>query len=224
MDDRTFDEATAREWIETIEAHPSSPRDHDIYPRLNAWIHAAQPATVLEIGAGQGVCSDKLDLANRHYTGLEPSPYLLDRANERYARDGRRFIQGSAYALPVADETFDAAFSVAVWHLLSDLHAAARELGRILRAGGSFLIITANPAGYSLWSERYAETRVDGRRLEGRAQNPDGSFSLDVLYLHTLEELTRSLDAAGLETRRIETFRTVKNQDCFVAIEGEKMA
>ena len=194
MDDRTFDETSAREWIETIEALPSSPRDHDIYPRLNAWIRNAQPATVLE------------------------------RANERYARDSRRFIQGSAYALPFEDETFDAAFSVAVWHLLGDLQAAARELGRILRAGSSFLIITANPAGYSLWSERYAETRVDGRRLEGRARNSDGSFSLDVLYLHTLEELTGSLESAGLKTRSTETFRTVKNQDCFVAIEGDKMA
>ena len=211
MDDRTFDEPSARAWIETIEAAKTSPRDHDIYPRLNTWIQRTQPASLLEIGAGQGVCSDKIDLANRHYTGVEPSPFLLDRANERYAHDNRRFTVGSAYALPADDAAFDAAFSVAVWHLLADLEAAARELSRVLKPGGSFLIITANPGNYSAWTERYAESRQEGRRFEGRT--PD---DVDVLYLHTLEEITGSLEAAGVSIRTIETFR----EDVFVAIEG----
>ena len=209
MDDRTFDEKSAREWVAVIEAAQTSPRDQDIYPQLNAWIARTQPATLLEIGAGQGICSDKIDLANRQYTGVEPSPFLRERANERYARDDRRFVDGSAYALPFEAATFDAAFSVAVWHLLADLETAARELRRVLR--GSFLIITANPGRYDAWTTRYLETRLDGRRLEGRSAG-----SVNVLYLHTLEEIIGSLDAAGLRVRTTNTFR----DDAFIAIEG----
>jgi len=218
MDDRTFDEPSAREWIEVIESTRPSPRDLDIYPRLNAWIERTQPASILEIGAGQGICSDKISLVNRSYIGVEPSPYLLARATERYPNDNRRFLEGSAYALPCADQSIEAAFSVAVWHLLSDLPTAARELRRVL--SGSFLIITANPAAYGPWMERYTETQLDGTRFEGRTRHADGTVSIDVLYLHTLDEITASLHAAGLRTRSIETFRTVNNQDLFIAIEG----
>jgi len=224
MDDRTFDETTAREWIETIEGAQSSPRDHDIYPRLNVWLRDTQPAALLEVGSGQGVCSDKIDLERCLYTGVEPSPYLLQRANELYAGGHRRFVQGSAYSMPCDADSFDAAFSVAVWHLLNDLSTAARELGRVLRTCGSFLIITANPAAYALWTERYAAVHLDGRRVEGQTRNGDGSVSTDVLYLHTLEEITGSLDSAGLAPRTIETFRTTRSGDSFLAIEGEKKA
>jgi SAM-dependent methyltransferase len=221
MDDRTFDEATAREWIDTIEASERSPRDHDIYPRLNAWLRSAQPAAVLDIGAGQGICSEKIELEPCAYTGLEPSLHLVERATQRYARHDRQFVQGSAYAMPFDDATFDAAFSVAVWHLLSDLRAAAREVRRVLRPAGAFLIVTANPHDYSPWLERYTERSLDGHRFEGR--NP-GQAGADVLFLHTFQDIEASLNAAGLAVRSAETFRTDKNRDCFIAIEGQLTA
>jgi hypothetical protein len=58
-------------------------------------------------------------------TGVEPSPYLVERAKQLYPQPNRNFILGNAYALPFSDGTFDAAFSVTVWHLLSDLQTAA---------------------------------------------------------------------------------------------------
>ena len=216
MDDRTFDPSSARRWIDTIEASRISPREHDIYPRLNAWLRRTQPLALLEIGAGQGICSDKIDLDGASYTGVEPSPYLLERASQLYARADRRFVPGNAYALPFDAGIFDAAFSVAVWHLLADLDTAARELGRVLRPGGAFLIITANPGGYTPWIEHYAETRVNGKRLEGRAS--DGSC--DVLYLHTFDDLARSLRAAYLVVEAIESFRAAGDMDMYVAIAG----
>ncbi len=85
MDDRTFDQQTASEWINIIENRGNSIRENDIYPRLNSWIRKILPSTVLDIGGGQGICSDKIELHNGSYTGVEPSLFLLNRAKQLYS-------------------------------------------------------------------------------------------------------------------------------------------
>jgi SAM-dependent methyltransferase len=224
MDDKTFnDRRIALAWIGTVEAESARIRDEDIYPRLKTWLNRVSPLEILEIGSGQGVCSDKIDLDGRTYIGLEPSPFLVDRAKELYSSENRHFLSGSAYHLPFADGVFDAAFSVAVWHLFSDLGKAAEELNRVLRPNGNFLIITANPAAYSLWTDRYSETKLEGRRFKGNVRSDDGSVLNDVLYLHTNDEIQASLQGAGLAILDIETFRTSEKsagQKYFMSIAG----
>jgi SAM-dependent methyltransferase len=228
MDDRTFDDQqTALEWINIIEHDQTGIRDKDIYPRLRTWVNRVSPSEILDIGAGQGICSDKIDLDGRRYTGLEPSPPLVDRAKELYRYANRRFCLGSVYGMPFPDGTFDAAYSVAVWHILRDLGIAAAELSRVLKSGGKFLIISANPGAYSLWTDRYTDTRLDGRRFEGKVRHQDGSESRDVLYLHTLDDIERSLQSAHLEVEAIETFRTTattQGRAYLISIQGQKAA
>lgn len=217
MDDKNFtDPLDAKEWIDIVES--AGIRDLDIYPRLRAWIDEVSPAQILEIGSGQGICSDKIDLHDRVYTGVEPSPFLLERAKELYRSPSRRFVCGSAYALPFADKSFDACFSIAVWHLLSDPGKASAELSRVLKGDGKFLIVTANPGAYSAWTGRYTSAKWEGRRFEGTLCQPDKPHTLDVLYLHTLDEILHALTAANLDTATTETFRN----DFYLAIQGQK--
>src|SRR4051812_22309703 len=99
MDDRTFDPQTALDWIAAVETSTQTARDIDIYPMLNEWIRCASPKTILDIGCGQGICSDKIDLEGRNYAGIEPSPFLLNRATELYSSENRTFLPGNAYDL-----------------------------------------------------------------------------------------------------------------------------
>lgn len=69
------------DWIHTIESEKSLIRETDLYPMLRQWVDDSSPETILEIGCGQGACSNKFDLAKRHYTGLDSSSYLVNRAN-----------------------------------------------------------------------------------------------------------------------------------------------
>jgi SAM-dependent methyltransferase len=219
------EQKVALEWIRVAEGDGARIRDSDIYPLLRRWIHASSPVEILEIGAGQGICSDKIDLNGRRYTGVEPSSILVDRAQALYRDENRRFLRGSARDLPFSDGAFDAVFSVSVWHLLSDLQNAAEEMSRVLKADGRFLMITANPSAYSLWKELYATTRTEGRRLEGTVQLSDQSVLHEVLYLHTLDEILISLRDAGLEVEETETFRPserVGGQRSFISIQGKK--
>jgi ubiquinone/menaquinone biosynthesis C-methylase UbiE len=51
-----------------------------------------------------------------------------------------RPAQGDAQALPYADDTFDAAYLVAVLGEVPDQGAALRELARVLRPGGRLVV------------------------------------------------------------------------------------
>lgn len=224
MDDKSFnDERVALDWIKTIESDGAKVRETDIYPRLQEWINSIYATNVLDIGSGQGICADKLNLEGRTYTGVEPSLHLIHRAKELYSRNNRSFVLGDIYNLPFSEGTFEAAFSVTVWHLLADLHRAATELSRVLKIGGHFFIITANPGAYSLWTGQYTETSQEGRRFEGKQQIQDGGVLFDVLYLHTLDEILDSLLSAGLTITKTETFREkTAGQKQFVSIQGRR--
>jgi len=213
------------DWINSVEGEKGRIRDADIYPRLKAWTDRVAPKEILEIGCGQGICSDKIDLESRNYTGLELSPLLLDRAKQLYGRPNRTFLAGNAYALPFPIGFFDAVFSVAVLHLLADAKKAAEELSRVLKPGAHFLIISANPGAYSTWIESYTDTQTQGRRFEGSVRLSDQSVAREVLYLHPLQEIMDSLQCAQLVVQASETFRTVGASpgcDRFISIQGQK--
>lgn len=219
MDDRTFDDPkVAQEWIDLAEGERAQVREWDIFPRLKSWVDQTLSREILEIGSGQGICSSQIQVG---YTGLEPSPLLLERAKERYASKSKKFVLGNVYQMPFADAGFDAAFAISVWHLLGDLQKAAQEMSRVLRAEGHFFLITANPGAYSRWTESYTDSKWEGRRFEGKSGD-----SRDVLYLHTLEELTASLESADLTVQTMETFRssgTSPDRPLYLSIQGQKI-
>ncbi len=211
MDDQNFNNPDiASNWIKSIESKRSFDiRSLDIYPQLKSWVKEHRFHRILEIGCGQGACSDQIDLGDGYYTGLDPCSIMISRANKLYANSQRVFAVGNAYSLPSEDKSFDAVFSVAVWHLLSDIHTAAKELSRVLKNEGRFLIITANPSSYDEWQRFYSEGRLDGKRFKGKVQNSDGD--VDILYFHSEEEIVASLERAGFTVQTKSTFRPNNN-------------
>lgn len=223
MDDRTFDKQTALDWIQAVEVSGKSFRDDYVYPKLNNLIDHTSPKTILDIGCGQGICSDKIDLKNCKYSGVEPSPFLIERAKDLYSSSNREFLLGNAYAIPAPDHSFDAAFSIMVWHLLSNLKKAASELSRVLRENGCFLIVTANPEAYTAWKSFYPDATITGKKLEGTTQVGE-ALSRDVLYLHTLEELKDSFQNVGLNIEHNETFLKAKDSSkLLISIQGKRI-
>jgi ubiquinone/menaquinone biosynthesis C-methylase UbiE len=207
--------------------HPKSQHiflDHLQSVKLNSLIHEASPKTILDIGCGQGICSEKIDLTKCKYTGVEPSPYLLNRAKQLYSTRARTFLSGNAYNLPVTNSSFDAAFSILVWHLLMDLEKTASELSRALTGDGRYLIVTANPDAYLAWKSFYPDAKLTGKRLEGTMQFGE-ALSRDVLYLHTFNEIKNSIQNAGLTIESTETFLPAKDfpkLNLLILIQGRK--
>lgn len=95
--------------------------------------------SVLDIGCGTGnllaALGTRFSLAGR--TGIDPSRALLGRARRRPELADVALVEGSAEALPFADEQFDRVMSLLVLQEFPDPAAALGEMRRVTRRGGT---------------------------------------------------------------------------------------
>lgn len=128
------------EFFEQVSAYRDSIEPHipEIvdFPR---WSGAA----VLEAGCGIGTDGVRFARAGADYTGLDFSPTALSLASHRFDLEGLpgRFVSGSVTQLPWRDGTFDLVFSHGVIHHVDDTAGAIREFSRVLKPGGTALIM-----------------------------------------------------------------------------------
>lgn len=83
-----------------------------------------QKGAALDIGSGRGYLQDLVD----DYTGLDISPTV-----SRFYH--KKFVLGSATAMPFPDNSFDAAWSIFVFEHVPNPEQALRECRRVLRDG-----------------------------------------------------------------------------------------
>jgi SAM-dependent methyltransferase len=93
--------------------------------RLFVEQHRLQEAAVLDVGSGQGYLQDVV----ANYTGLD-----ISAAVAKYYH--KRFVHGTATAMPFDDDTFDAAWSIWVLEHIPNPEAALSEIRRVVKPGG----------------------------------------------------------------------------------------
>ncbi|MDQ3952957.1 MAG: class I SAM-dependent methyltransferase [Actinomycetota bacterium] len=94
---------------------------------------------VLEIGVGTGRVALPLSDAGVDVTGVDLSLPMLRRLLEK-GRGAVPAVQGDATQLPFSDDSFDAAVSVHVLHLVPRWKDAVSELVRVVRPEGVLLV------------------------------------------------------------------------------------
>ncbi len=140
----SYDEPTAA----AFKAVREVPRDG-----LSEWREAvrrhlrpSQGMTLVDIGAGTGAFaaafSDWFDLS---VLAVEPSAAMRDQIPRT---PSIQVLDGSATALPLPDESADAAWLSLVIHHIPDLEVAAHEIRRVLRPGAPVLIRQGFPDRY----------------------------------------------------------------------------
>ncbi len=222
-EENTFeDEQNAKQWIESVENEKDSYRDKAIYPLLSKWISENNLNLIVEIGSGQGICSSKINLRNSEYIGIEPSEFLVKRANELYTKENIKFIIGNAYNLPIQDKSIDGVFSVMVLFHLENLNASSKEIFRILKDKGTFLIITPNPSSYVEWEKFFVDYDKDKKRIAGSVNIPGVIMNKNIIYTHSLEEIKVSFEQNGLKINSVDEFGDFGQGNLFIAIEGKK--
>ncbi len=171
----------------------------------------------LEIGAGTGFFALNLRQAGAldHVTVTDLSPGMVEAAQENARRLGFE-VDGAVAdveALPFPDESFDLVIGHAVLHHLPDVEASLREVLRVLRPGGRFVIAGeptrvgdwyARRLGRLTWAVTTRATRLGPLRQWARPQAElDGSSRAaaleGVVDLHTFvpSELARTALRAG---------------------------
>lgn len=216
----------AKQWMKSVEGEKGLIRDREIYPLLRDWASAIGKGVVVEIGSGQGICSQQLGDFNGNYIGIEPSEVLTNRGKELYGKNKHlSFVVGSAYELPIHDNSADGVFSVNVWFHLAKLTEASKELSRILKTNRKFNIITTNPDYYGVWKEFFEDYRIEGKLLTGKVNVPINPMSRNDFYMHSMSEMTEELTNCGLEITSITALGIMSkhpDKPIFVSIQGLK--
>jgi SAM-dependent methyltransferase len=114
-------------------------------PSLRALLPPVAGRRVLDAGCGAGRTSEWLVEQGAEVVGVDASPAMLRRARER--------VPGASFELadlaePLAFEAgrFDVAVAGLVMHYLRDWAPTLRELRRVLRPDGAFVLSTHHPA------------------------------------------------------------------------------
>jgi phosphatidylethanolamine/phosphatidyl-N-methylethanolamine N-methyltransferase len=98
---------------------------------------------ILEVGVGTGI-NAPLYPRNCHVTGVDFSPKMLEKARERVERKGLgnvRLLEMDAAKLSFPDNSFDIVYAPYVISVVSDPVQVVREMRRVCRPGGKFIVL-----------------------------------------------------------------------------------
>jgi SAM-dependent methyltransferase len=108
---------------------------------------------VLEVGCGIATDGINFARAGTRYTGVDQSQTALDLAQRRFDLEGLTgsFTQSQANSLPFPDESFDLVYSHGVIHHIDDTTGAVNEFMRVLRPGGTALVMVYHRSSFNYW-------------------------------------------------------------------------
>ena len=128
------------DFFDEVEAHRYALEPHilDIV-QFERW----RGLDVLEAGCGIATDGVRFARAGARYVGVDPSHTALSLARRRFTLESLpgELVEGSVTSLPFPDQTFDLVFSHGVIHHIDNTERAVTELNRVLRPGGTALVM-----------------------------------------------------------------------------------
>ena len=153
---------------------------------------------VLEIGSGRGYLQD----VSENYTGLDISPSVA-----RFYH--KKFILGSATAMPFADDSFDGVWSIWVFEHVPNPEQAFREARRVTRDKGVLFLFPAwncsswGAEGYEV--RPYADFNLIGKLIKASIplRSAPAFRIASLLPIRAVRTLAARFGPTGLRYRRL---------------------
>lgn len=146
----TTEEVGTPEFFEAVAAHR-----YRLEPHIAEMVDFERWAgcDVLEVGCGIATDGARFAQSGAAYTGLDQSETARTIAEARFAALGLqgRFVEGDATALPFSDASFDLVFSHGVIHHIDATETAIAEIHRVLRPGGTALVMLYHRGSFNYW-------------------------------------------------------------------------
>lgn len=105
--------------------------------------------TVLEVACGEGYGTRFLAQQAASVTGIDIDASTVKKATATYKKENLIFKAGSATQIPEREACFDVAVSFETLEHIADHHAMLREIKRVLKQDGFFLISTPDKKNYT---------------------------------------------------------------------------
>ncbi len=103
----------------------------------------ADCGTVLDIGTGEGQVARMLATNGHTVIGADPVGAQIEKARARGA--GPIYVRAPADRLPFSDGSFDGALACLVFEHIDLVDEAISEAARVVRSGGTFLLLLNHP-------------------------------------------------------------------------------
>ena len=166
----------SREFFQAVEAHRYETEWH--IPEVVQFENWRGKA-VLEIGCGLGTDAVNFARAGAHYTGVDLTERSIELVQSRFAYEQLQGTLRTADAenLPFADGTFDLVYSHGVLHHTPDTGHAINEAHRVLKPGGTAMVMLYHRNSYN-----YRVNIMTVRRLGARLL----AFDWGVKFVHAV--------------------------------------
>lgn len=192
--------ATAQDYVESTRHRTG--RD---LQRLVELAECGPEDDALDIATGGGHTALALAPHIRHIVASDLTPEMLAAA-ERFIREqgieNASFEIAEAEHLPFADASFDIVSCRIAPHHFADVHAFCREVARVLRPGGRFVLIDS-------WSAEDDELDAFINEIEWRRDNSHARS-------YRISEWQQMIGEAGLEVDVVEPFERTHEFDEWV--------
>lgn len=148
----------ATHWADAVagqmEHHYSPGRTWEATAR--AFVGLVHLGDVLDVGSGDGVIAQLLAPRARRYVCLDRSAKVIDAAQTRLGRlTNVELVCGDMHAIQVPDSTFDHVLSFSVLTYAEDPERCIAEWFRVLRPGGSLVLVTLDEHRHGELADAY---------------------------------------------------------------------
>lgn len=163
------------------------------------WLGEMKGKRVLCLAGAGGLQGPLLACAGAEVTVFDLSGRMLDRDRAVAAREGldMRIEQGNMCDLSrFADASFDLVFNPPSLFYVPDVNPVFREVYRVLKPGGTFVMVSSNPIAYICdWdSEMQCYKAVNRMPYSAQEHDDQGDW---IEYGHTMESYLGGQIAAG---------------------------
>jgi SAM-dependent methyltransferase len=160
--------------------------------------HVASSDRILDVGCGFDTATLK------RLTGRRVG---VDRVEHFTPASGVQVVRADAHCLPFLSRQFDVACSRSVLEHLDDPGQMFREVARVLRPGGYFILLTPNQWDYVSLAAMLIPNRWHARLVRYTTGRPEERTFPTLYRANSLPILRRLSSVAGLEIRRIDLLR-----------------
>ena len=216
-------EIGTREFFDAVERHRYQTEWH--IPEVVCF-ERWRDSAVLEVGCGLGTDAVNFARAGAQYTGVDLTEASIELVRRRFELEGLAadLRVADAEALPFADNWFDLVYSHGVLHHTPDTQRAISEVRRVLKPGGTAMVMLYHKNSYNYRVNIMTLRRLGVRMLgfdwgpalvhrltgedESRLRELQSVYKRDSKRLLSREEfLNQNTDGAGNPLARVYTRR-----------------
>ena len=198
MNSEQYKELSVKEFTKAAEIYDSGHAGiyemcKDDYPPILEELRRTSFQNLLDVGCGTGPMIELLttEYPDRHYTGLDLTPKMIEMANAKHLKNAR-FLVGDSENLPFSDAEFDAVICANSFHHYPNPQKFFDGVARVLSPGGTFVLRDYTSSGFIVWLMNHVEMPM--ANLIGHGD----------VRCYTVKQVRQFCENAGLTVERME--------------------